>query len=460
MKDKILDNKNLEIKTINKTTSKNLSKEICLDWEKLNESNFKKMLRYYNDVSISPVEYLVTSLLTALSGAIGKNAYFKITNSLNIYLNVFAVIVGGSTLMRKTTAMNLVTQDLNRINTKKQKEYSENLDKYLKDAEYHKENKIKFDEPKPTREFLILPQNSTVESLADILKDSKRGLMLHSEFGGFLQQLNKGYSADAKQFLTTLYDVPLSYEFGRTTKENTYLERPYFAFLGASTIEWIKNYSNQSDLTSGFFARFIFSIRNIPDKDYIPLLKLKDITRQSPYYLNTREIFTWLCDIREEIKLDLTKEATEYHIEYDRQSYYELLSSENNEELSFKGRLLTYTLKFAGLITLCDKRTVVNLQDIEDAILLTDYYKQNVELLLNSELNRTELSNQEERIINLLEKNSTSLKRSEVMKRTRMSSKELDIVIRNLKEKDLLITKVERNNSNGRDTIFYQLLAS
>lgn len=342
--EKILKNKNIEVKELNKSNDN----EIRFNWTKLNETNFKKMIRYFDSISIAPVEYLLTSLLAAISGTIGKNVYFNITNSMNIYLNIWAVIIGRSTIMRKTTAINLVCKDIQRIDNAMYKDYRKDLDEYQRAINTANENKTKIEIEKPTREYLMFPNDSTVESLAENLSVSNRGLLTHSEFGAFLLQLNRGYSADAKQFLTNLYDVPPTYEISRTTKENTLLERPYLSILGASTIDWIKDNSNETDLRSGFLARFIFSIRNTPDKEYIPLLKLKQITLQSEYYLNTKDIFQYLASFDKPVELEIENNAVKKHIEFDKESFNELMNfSENENELSFKGRLLIYSLKFA-----------------------------------------------------------------------------------------------------------------
>lgn len=451
----LLNNDNVEIKEVNFLKGN----EIKLDWHKLNESYFKQMIRYFDSISIAPVEYLTTCLLSAMSGAIGKNVFFQITDSLNIYLNVWAVIVGKSTIMRKTTAINQISKDLQRIDTFQYNEFRKKLDDYNRSMEAAKENKTKLELDKPIREYLTFPNDSTVESLSDILSVSKRGLLTHSEFGAFLLQLNRGYSADAKQFLTNLYDVPSSYEISRTTKENTLLTRPYLSILGATTIDWLKENSNEADLRTGFLARFIFAIRNRPDKKYIPLLKLKKISQHSEYYTNTRDIFDYLVSFNEPKELEITAEASERHIQYDELSYNELLNfCENENELSFKGRLLVYSLKFAGLIALAEKRTTIKLSDVEDAIILTDYYKRNVERLLNTELAENEFSRKEQRVIDFLRKRGNEVKRSELLTGLKIKSKELDELLSNLFQKEL-IKQVEQTHSFNKSTVrIYKLV--
>ncbi|MDD3557028.1 MAG: DUF3987 domain-containing protein [Melioribacteraceae bacterium] len=443
----------VEIKEVNK----HKDNEIRFDLSLLNESVFKRMIVYYDSVSQSPLEYLLTGTIASLSGAAGKNIYFKITDSMLIHLNVWAVIIGRSTVMRKTSALNLVKEDLQRIESKNYSEFKKIYDSYLLDLERAANKKERAEIKKPIRKYYLLPQDSTIESLSDILSHSDRGLLTHSEFGSFLLQLNRGYSADAKQFLTTLYDVPDVYEVSRVTKENTLLERPYISILGASTIDWIKENSSESDLRSGFFARFIYSIRNIPDKQFIPLLKLREITKRSEYYINTREIYNYLIGLNDKIELEITNEAADYHIKYDLDSYKELLNSENENELSFKARLLIYSLKFAGLIALTEKRHTINLNDMKDAINITEYYKKNVEALLNKELIDNDFERKEQKIISLINRNGNKIIRSTLLNNFKGKAKDLDELLENLKEKEL-IEVIKEKKPTGKTATYYRVI--
>ena len=427
-----------------------MSEEIIFDINKLNESNFKKMIRYYDSISSSPIEYLITGTFAALSGAIGKNAYLEITDSLNIYLNIWGVIIGPSTIMRKTSAINICKKEIQRISDTEYNDYKSKSFQYEKEAAEAKENKERsFNKVPPVRKYIIFPNDSTVESLSDILSYSNRGLIVHSEFGSLLTQLNRSYSGDSKQFLTAIYDVLDSWEVSRSTKKNTVLQRPYLSILGATTIDWVKENSLPSDLRTGFLARFIYSIRNRPDinKGIIPILRLKELTSRSEYYIDIREIYDYLCSFETPIILDLEPEALELHCNYDLDSYYEMLQGMGENEVSFKARLVIYCLKFAGLIALSDKRTIISLNDMQDAIQLTDYYKRNVERLLNSELNQTEYSRSEGKIFNIIEKHGGKIQHSDLLKLSNMKKKDLDEIISNLTEKDKIETLSERTNN-------------
>lgn len=452
MENKLSANENIEVIRVQKANDI----EIRFNINKLNDSTFKKILLYYDSISSSPTEYLMTGLLASLSGAIGKNVYFRITKSMKIYLNIWAVIIGKSTIMRKTTALNIVKDDLQRIEATNYKNFKNELTNWKSNTEKSKINKEFFDEQEPKRKYILYPNDSTIESLSEILSKSDRGLLVHSEFGSFLAQLNRGYSGDSKQFLTTIFDIPDSYEVSRATKENTYLESPYLSIIGASTIDWVKDNSTDSDLRTGFFARMIFSIRNIPDKPFIPLLKLSELTKQSENAIDTRELYEYLISNDREIEFEITNEAKEKHVKYDYSSYKELLQTENENEMSFKARLLIYSLKFAGIIALTDKRNIITIQDIEDAILLTEYYKKNVSQLLNDELTHDEFSRNEDKILKLIESNKNIISRTDLLNKSNLKAKGLDEIISNLTQKEKLKEVKKKNESNNKWGRYYE----
>ncbi|MDP3150248.1 MAG: DUF3987 domain-containing protein [Ignavibacteria bacterium] len=435
--DNILKNENVILEKLNQ----NKDAEIRFNLNLLHSSTFKRMVQYLDSISGSPLEYLIGGTLAALSGATGKFVFFDITKSLKIYLNVWVILIGKSTIMKKTTALNYCKEDLQRIENISYSNHKRVLANYEQEIIDAKEQHRKIEMPKPVRDYNLFPQDSTIESLAEILSTSKRGLLVHSEFGSFLNAFNKSYNSDGKQFFTNLYDVPEWYEVSRITKGNTILERPYLSILAASTIDWVKEFSGETDLRSGFFARFLYVIRNTNDKEYIPLLKLKELTKQSEHYIDTREIYDFLTSINSESHLEITAEAEELFTKYDIQSYKELLTSDNENELSFKARLMINTLKFAGLIALSDRSFTVTKENIEDAINISEHLcKPNIEKLLNSELKQDEFSRKQDAILRTIKNKGGQISRSDLMNNTKIKAKELDELLSNLTQKEMIET--------------------
>ncbi|MBX2976629.1 MAG: DUF3987 domain-containing protein [Ignavibacteriaceae bacterium] len=442
-------------KTILESMNQSNDSEIRFNLNSLHDSNFKRIVEYYDSISVSPLEYLIGGTLATISGAAGKYIYYDITKSLKVYLNIWVILIGKSTIMKKTTAINYCKEELQRIENLSYSGYQKKLQDYESEVTEAKEQKRKLEIQKPLREYNLIPQDCTVQSLSEILSTSNRGLLVHSEFGSFLNQFNQSYNADGKQFFTNLYDVPEWYEVSRVTKGNTILQRPYLSILAASTIDWVKEFSSETDLRSGFFARFLYFIRNTPDKEYIPLLKLKTLTKQSEKYIDTRGIFDFLTSINSDVDLQITDEAEKLFTQYDIDSYKELLSSDNENELSFKARLLVNTLKFAGLIALSDKSYTVTKENIEDAINISNNLcRPNIEKLLNSELIQDEFSRNEDKVLRTIKNRGGEISRTDLLNTTKIKAKVLDELISNLAQKEMI--EIKQNNK----AFIYQYKAS
>ncbi|MEM5777890.1 MAG: DUF3987 domain-containing protein [Candidatus Aenigmatarchaeota archaeon] len=431
----------------------NKSDEILFDYNQLSDSNIKKMLIYYDKASSSPPEYLLTVLLTALSGAVGKNVYWEISHWKRIYLNIWAVIIGPSSITKKSSAIELIMKDLYLIDSKWKKEFQKEYANY-KEKERNKKNKNAFIEPPPQRKYLVIPNDVTIEKLGIILTHSEKGIIVHSEFGGFLAKLEKSYSGDAKQIYTKLYDVERTSEIARISREDIILEYPYFAMIGASTPEWISLYSSEYDLFSGFFARFLFSFRNSNNK-FRSLFDLNNNVSKENYF-NTSDVFEFLTQIKGENVLNIEKSAESLFREKEKEYYQEInkiIKMGNNASL--KARLITYILKIAGLIALADKRFNVTESDMKNAIIISDYYNRCIDKLLNTNLfTKNKFAMKEERILKII-KESGKISRTQLMQmRIAYDKNEFDKIIDNLYEKELIDIKIDKKKGFRASTYY------
>jgi hypothetical protein len=421
--------------------------EIRFDIRTLEDSNFKRMVLYLDDITMSPLEFLITTVLTALSGSVGKFIYWQFTESFRLYLNVWSVLCGASTISKKSSAIQMGLHDLFRIDQLFRSDYKkqkENYDSEIKGRAGKDVSEI----PKPRRNYLILPNDVTMESLSDILSTANRGLMWQSEFGGFLAQLGRSYSQDAKMVLTDIYDVPHFKEISRATKGNVFIERPCFSMVGASTLEWIKSNSSKDDLRTGFFARILFSIRNTNEKKFISVFDMGQLTYKSKYYFDTRSVYDFLTSIETEKVLTATAEAIKIFKKYELESHEELTKLiESPDEISFKGRLIYYTLKIAGLMALAEQRFEVNEIDMRNAICLAGYYKRNIEKLIQDELvTKSEFALKEEKIYRTI-KELRVISRTELLRKSKLLSKELDSIVSNLIEKEMIEMFTEKKGT-------------
>lgn len=433
---------------------KNLDKEIRLKIDDLSNSIFRDMIKHYDNVLSSPIEYIVTVLLTALSGTIGKRAYIQFGALEPIFFNVWSVLIGKSSTMKKSTTMNKVLRDLEDQNKKL-------IDDYEREKYEYENNNPDNAKPKPQREYLIYPDDITIETLLEKLSGQKRGIFRYNEFSQFLKQFNKGYAGDFKQFLTHIYDVPRQYECDRVTRKGSIIERPFTSIVGASTLEWFKAGLENADVSSGFLARFLFAIRNVNDKDFISLFDLdeRNSTGQNTYY-DTKAVFDRLYnDIPDDKRLFFDKDAERSMRPYETAIHLQAESFETtNDESSFLTRLATYCFKIAGIIALTNNHNRITKEDVQDAIVLCKYYEKNIRFLLNDQLKGNRFSQKEQEIYDYISKQENKIcSRSKVMSYFRLEKRDADRYFETLYDKDL-INIFSRPAKNNKEAIYYKVI--
>lgn len=434
----------------------NQDDEIRFDIDSLEDSTFKKMLKYLSSITMSPDEFILLSLLVALAGSIPKSVYFRLSKNLNLRLNLWGLIIGTSTLTKKSSSISMTMHELYRIQKNLFEIYQDKKSAYEKLSEDQKK-----DIPKPKLERIIFSNDLTGEALIKMLSENERGILASGEFGGFLNSLEKSYNKDLKPLLTNIYDCPALIEVGRLTRESISVENPYLSLLGASTSTWIRNSISVSDLESGFFSRFLFAVINKNYKKFVSLLDLNSLTYNSPDYFDIRSVYDFTTSISGEHVLQIDEEASNLYRYYEKEEYFELMKlagTSKDLELSFRGRLMISTLKIAGILSVAERKFIVGRNEMLNAIKIAEYFEKNISRLLDSELNeKSSLELKEEKVYRII-RESGEIQRSELMrKKVCATTKELDLVIQNLSEKEMIESVNIYNKMNRKTTKIYKV---
>jgi len=205
-------------------------------------------------VTDAPEEFLEAGALSCLSAAVGRN--IQLNN--RIHANLWLVLLGESSIARKSTAVGLARTLCEQAGI-------------------------------PT-----FPDRITPESFYESLAINSQGLFALGELGGWLGSLARNYATGLKQDMAELYDCPN--EFRRIRKDTKgrvkefRIKRPYITIISASTSEWFEDNISESDTGGGFLPRFNYVIGTsrepypIPPKLIIPddlINEIKNISKCS-----------------------------------------------------------------------------------------------------------------------------------------------------------------------------------
>lgn len=204
---------------------------------------------------------VVSSVLTMVSAFIGtkvlvsEGEYFQ-----NLYPNLWILCIAKSGQF-KTTALNKGAK----ISYDKQAQVFKAI-KVLQSESLEGQDQQQI--LNKSRENIVLPTKLTAEAFLEYLGQGHQGAIYASEFGGWLQNLDKSHNNDFKAILTEFYDVPSYYRYKTKTQGDCIIETPYISICGVSTMPWITANLKPSDVPSGFFARFLIFVP--PYQDGIP----------------------------------------------------------------------------------------------------------------------------------------------------------------------------------------------
>lgn len=139
----------------------------------------------------------------------------------NLYPNLWIILLGDSSSLRKSTCLRGARDIINRIGC------------------------------------TIYPPEFSLERLLEILGSSPQGTFFHFEFQSLNALLSRDYMAGAKATLVDLYDCPSEYR--RETKGGKALvENVCLNLFSATTFDWFVNKNTLADFRGGFLPRFLF----------------------------------------------------------------------------------------------------------------------------------------------------------------------------------------------------------
>jgi len=177
-----------------------------------------------NIATDAPEQYHELACFIALSAVVSSGLYLNLDFNNNFRPNLWGLLLGESTLTRKTTAMNMamdIITDLDRD--------------------------------------LILASDGSAEGLLTGLshRPQRVSIFYKDEVSGFFDSINrKHYLAGLPEVLTKLYDVPKVLP-RVLRKETITVSEPYFIFFGGGIRDKVYSLIDDSYILSGFLPRFL-----------------------------------------------------------------------------------------------------------------------------------------------------------------------------------------------------------
>jgi len=341
-------------------------------------------------ISDAPAKYQELMALSIIATVLGRQAYLKY-GVHNLYPNLFIVLLGKSTIMRKSACLNMAKTIIKKFNPD-----------------------------------LILPKEFSPEALFNLLSDKPEGLISWSEFGSFLISTTKNYQAGIKEFLTEAFDCPEVLNKKLVDKSYT-IEDVYINIITATTLHWFIDRITEADTLGGFLGRFIFVPCKLEDKNgwyYIP----------QPEPVNISNML--LADLKKisgiKGEITISEEAKTILIKWLRRHEDELEIIDDSKGISgFYARLSDYILKFATLYEISGFNSLVISEiSLLRAVKLVNQLKQSLNELMADHIAFTQEAKDMQKIMNLIKAEPEGIiRRDRLLQNSNMTAKQLNEIL-------------------------------
>ena len=334
---------------------------------------------------------IITPLLPAFACNIGNGA-FTTAYGDPVFCNIWTIVMGPSSIARKTTSLNKTLGPLHQI----EREYYE---------EYKRELKNNPETP-PIRKRIIFP-TATAERFGKILSENPNGLLTYNEIASMLKKMGKSYNNDLKSDFVDWFDSP-EMKGHETQTYETILDRPCFSISTATTKEWIIDNLEASDLQSGFMQRFLLCNNQDIKREEVNtrIYSGKQSMVEINNYLGTLyNRLRQLSNPKHPLEIILSEEAIDLHDKLNGEVLDQIFAEYNNALFSFWARYFTgYFLRFCILFTLLElaerqilwkdydvtaSDLIVSESTAGYALKLCHYYFQSIRAFLQNEASQT-----------------------------------------------------------------------
>ena len=253
------------------------------------------------------------------------------------------------------------------------------------------------------------------------------GTLCIDELGGWLKTLNSQVNQGLRETLTGMYESQPEIQKETKTAGCFYIYRPCLTILAASTDIWLSDNTSESDLKGGFLGRWLFFVSSGPDYK---------LPRCDPADPDAEQRL--LAGI-EKLKA-VSGEITVSQQAWDEYSTWVKGLSVSERLASFRSRFENAALKIALIYEVTQGGTTVRVETMRLAMAVVDWLAAQTETFAEDKFVFDPLQKNIARVRQVLAAHGELL-RSELLRLTRLSAKQLDEALTTLLQTDSVTVK-------------------
>ncbi|MCB5285481.1 MAG: DUF3987 domain-containing protein [Candidatus Cloacimonetes bacterium] len=392
----------------------------------------------------------LTAFLPVVAATIG-NKVFMYNAGTRHYCNIWAAIIGPSTVSRKTTVINQAMKML--------QPFKETLRELS---------------PKERNEQDIELSRVTQARLYNLLAINPNRLILQMELSAWMREMGKSYNAGMKQEITDMFDGK-----DRSIAKmeiDEHIAKPAFSIVGATTEDWFfQELREVADQRGGFLQRFIICIIQNIDVNELRLASVdaSDCDRELAAWDEMLAVFRSLPDSR---RLLASEEAGDFRDAIYADLMKAIALNANDPQAAYCARIFdNYFWRFCILIFLLknwrDLREArdndhlqtwflhnkVDTRTAKEAWYLCQYYYENTRPFLKQLTEGSKLD-EERHLLKILQKApGQELGHSRLLCKSRMPSRDFRKCVESLVERQAIIFHERDSGYRNRVSMVYSL---
>ena len=352
-----------------------------------------------------PKEYLLSSILFAYSNAGGLAFSIKAMGYIN-YANLYFSIIGSRGDI-KSPAMDLATFPLIKYDNEKYKEF--------------KKNNAELEEIEKTDRKQLFLQDATIESAIYTHYKNKYSIGIFiDELYFIIEKMASKSSTEGTAWRTFFLQGNTNkyIDISRKTTESFRIEKSYPTLLGSIQNQFVQKLFADGNLESGLIDRILFTNKLTMNNQ----LSINDISIDvtENYSKSLINLLNYRTEIEntfemDDLQIELDSSANNRLFDYSQ----ELINRQNkvndlSKEYISKMMINIHKISLLTHLILNSKRQTyqckINVETIEIAILILEFYFINFKIVLDENINQKEKLPTTEDIIRLAIKNNASQK--------------------------------------------------
>ncbi len=392
----------------------------------------------------------LTAFLPVVAANIGNRVYMYNAGTRH-FCNIWAAIIGPSTVSRKTTVINQAMKML--------QPFKESLEELS---------------PKERNEQDIELSRVTQARLYNLLAINPNRLILQMELSAWMREMGKSYNAGMKQEITDMFDGK-----DRSIAKmeiDEHIARPAFSIVGATTEDWFfQELREVADQRGGFLQRFIICIIQNIDVNELRLesVDASDCDRE---IFAHHEMLQTFRDLPGSHRLHASEEARIFRDAIYKELMTAIAINANDPQAAYCARIFdNYFWRFCILIFLLKNwrdlgeaargvrlaswftNNQVDRRTAEQAWYLCDYYYRNTRPFLKQLTEGSKLD-EERHLLKILQKApGQELGHSRLLCKSRMPSRDFRKCVESLVERQAILCHERDSGYRNRVSLIYSL---